>query len=41
MDCQITEIDRNCRFRLFSVTEINRSPFRGGRCSVILFGDVP
>ena len=29
MDSELTEIDRNCRFRLFSVTEINRSPYRG------------
>ena len=25
----MTEIYRNCRFRLFPVTEINRSPYRG------------
>jgi hypothetical protein len=39
MDCQLTEIDRNYRFRLFSVTEINRSPYRGARFSVIYFGE--
>lgn len=29
MDGQLTEINRNGRFRLFSVTEINRSPYGG------------
>ena len=31
MDCQLTEINRFRCFRLFSVTEINRSPYRGGK----------
>ena len=39
MDSELTEIDRNCRFRLFSVTEINRSPYRGGKFSDISFGE--
>ena len=38
MDCQLTEINRFRQFWLFPVTEINRSPFRGGRFSVIYFG---
>lgn len=38
MDCQLTEINRFRCFRLFSVTEINRSPYRGVRFSVIFFG---
>jgi hypothetical protein len=29
MDCQLTEISRFRLFWLFSVTEINRSPYRG------------
>ncbi len=31
MDCQLTEINRFRCFRLFPVTEINRSPYRGGK----------
>lgn len=29
MERSMTEIDRNHRFRLFQVTEIIRSPYRG------------
>lgn len=38
MDGRMTEIYRNCRFRLFPVTEIGRSPFRGADGFGLLFG---
>ena len=34
----VTEIYRNCRFRLFPVTEIIPSPFRGGMFSAVISG---
>jgi len=41
MDCLITEINRFRQFWLLSVTEIIPSPYRGGRFSVVISGDVP
>ena len=38
MDCQLIEINRFRCFRLFSVTEINRSPYRGGKVFGHFFG---
>ena len=38
MDCQLTEINRFRLFRLLSVTEINRSPYRGGKVFGHFFG---
>jgi hypothetical protein len=41
MDCQLTENNQNYRFRLFPVTEIIPSPYRGERFSVVISGDEP
>jgi hypothetical protein len=38
MDGRMTEIYRNCRFRLLSVTEIILSPFRGRMFSAVVSG---
>ena len=38
MDYLITEINRFRCFRLFPVTEINRSPYRGGKVFGHFFG---
>jgi hypothetical protein len=35
----LTEMCRNCRFRLLSVTEIILSPFRGRMFSAVVSGD--
>jgi hypothetical protein len=40
MGDRITEIHRNCRSRLFPVTEINRSPYGGRIFSAVTFGGV-